>query len=104
MHEMRFTSESPSFGFADGFTGGAKFVLANRLSSPAGREIAAGFPMAGYAEDDGDRSKLGLHCEHGAKAGLPLRNTVVGPRGLRQGVGLDNRLNFTLRDKIQGFI
>jgi len=59
MHEMRFTSESPSFGFADGFTGGAKFVLANQLSS-AGREIAAGFPMAGYAEDGGGLLEAGI--------------------------------------------
>ena len=47
MSEMKFTGKSPPFRLAEGFASGAKFVLANRLSSPIGREIAIGFPMAG---------------------------------------------------------
>jgi len=47
MSEMKFTGKSPPLRLADGFASGAKFVLANRLSSPIGREIAIGFPMAG---------------------------------------------------------
>jgi hypothetical protein len=101
---MELTSRGLIFHFAARFTGCVKFVHACPASSPGERKITAVFLLACTPQDDDDCSRRGLHCEDGAKAGLALCHTVVGHWGLCQWVRLDNRLNFTLRDEIQGFV
>ena len=103
MSEMKFTGKSPPFGLADGFASGAKFVLQIGSRHQSGEKLQSVSPWLVRLKTTRLLERRS-HCEDRAEAGSTLRNTVVGPRGLCQGVGLDNGLNFTLRDKIQGFV